>query len=60
MTEHGLPADSDLRTLGRRRRAKRALVANYIHELSERHNRKAARRLDELETDNPIEQPQGG
>jgi hypothetical protein len=60
MTEHGLLVDSDPRTLGRRRRAKRALVANYIHELSERHKRKAARRSDELETDSPIEQPQGG
>jgi hypothetical protein len=60
MNEHGMPADSYPRTLGRRRRAKRALVANYIHQLSERHNRKAARRLDELETDSPIEQPQGG
>lgn len=60
MNEHGPPADSDPRTLGRRRRAKRALVANYIHELSGRHDRKAARRQRELRTDNPIEQPQGG
>ena len=60
MNEHGPPADSDLRTLGRRRRAKRALVANYIYELSGRRTRMAARRQHELRTGRPIEQPQGG
>jgi hypothetical protein len=50
-------ADS-ARGLSRRRRAKRAFVANYIHELSGRHedrrsqNRKPAKQL--------TEQPQGG
>jgi hypothetical protein len=60
MNEHGPPADSDPRTPGRQRRAKRALVANYIHELSGRHNRTAARRQNELRTDSSIEQPEGG
>jgi hypothetical protein len=57
MNEHGPIADTD-RTTGRRRRAKRALVAGYIREISGRSQDRAARGGRELRTGNPIEQPQ--
>jgi hypothetical protein len=44
LNQNGSHPDLDPRTLGRRRRAKRAFAANYIHELSERHNGKAQAR----------------
>jgi hypothetical protein len=60
MNEPGPMADRDARTLGRRRRAKRAFVAGYIRELSGRSNGRAARAQQEPRTGTPIEQPQGG
>ena len=60
MNEQGPPADTDPRALGRWRRAKRALEAGYIHEISGGRNARAARRQHKLRTENPIEQPVGG
>lgn len=60
MNEHGPPADNDRRTLRRRRRTRRGLVAGYIHELSTRHTATAARSKYELATNEAIERPEGG
>ena len=58
MNEPRPQADSNSdRGLQRRRRAKRALVANYIHELSARHD---DRRQNGKPADQLTEQPQGG
>lgn len=60
MNEHGSPRDTDRRALRRRRRAKRAFVANYIRELSARRNGNATAPSREVESSGPVEQPQGG
>ena len=59
-TPTATPSSESARRTAVRRRAKRGLLAGYIHELSGRHNRRAPRRQHEVRTDSPIEQPQGG
>jgi hypothetical protein len=59
MNEPRPQADVDsARGLSRRRRAKRAFVANYIHELSGRHE--SRRSQNQKPAEQLTDQPQGG
>jgi hypothetical protein len=59
MNEPRPQADADsARSLSRRRRAKRAFAANYIHEISGRHENR--RSQNQKPAEQLTEQPQGG